>query len=450
MAWPPRTVRETKATSFTSRNISPEFNLFFHPLIPLSLLLSSSRQYDQMRRDDADRKRALMPEPSEAPCATDSQPALKALKVVTGAAVEAAHPRKTTAAAIKKQASEQQMEEETVEVSGVNSTGDARGPISNTPPAPGPPSRFSSYGLVSEAKVSEFLEFHEKLGDGNFADVLRATERDSGAEYAVKVIDKMKIPGERERIMLENEIHTMRSLVNANCIELYDVFETETHVYLVMELVSGGDLFDFIVNRGKVPEAEAAALVGDLAGAVAYMHRNRIIHRDLKPENILVADDASGRKTLKLADFGLSMVVDEPLYTICGTPTYVAPEIIGEGGAGYGLEVDSWAIGVITYILLCGFPPFSSSKRNQKELFQRIRSGTFTFPKAYWEQISTDAKDLIKGLLTVDPKQRTTAEEVIRHPWVARALHTEVPGQRRRRLTAKRKWLKAAAKLLKA
>lgn len=336
-------------------------------------------------------------------------------------------------------------------------------PLSNKPPSTAtsptpasPPPRaaevgasFSPYGVVSEERVRELLNFHEKLGDGNFADVLRATEISSGEEYAVKAIHKAKLPGRRERDMLRSECEMMRRLTNPNCIELYDVFETADHIYLVMEIVRGGDLFDHIVAKGKFPEAEAAALVGDLAGAVAYMHQQRIIHRDLKPENILVAAGEDGCVTLKLGDFGLSMVVNEPLHTVCGTPTYVAPEIIAEGGKGYGLEVDNWAIGVIMYILLCGFPPFSSSKRSQKELFQRIRAGQYSFPKAYWEHISAEAKHLIQGLLVVDPQQRITAAEVLQHPWITQSLRPEGTAQRKRRVTAKKRWLQAAAKLLR-
>lgn len=314
-------------------------------------------------------------------------------------------------------------------------------------PAPG---SYSPYGVMSEEHLRQILHFHEKLGDGNFADVLRVTDPASGAEYALKAIDKSKIAGEREQQLLRNEIAMMRQVVHPNCIELYDVFETPSHIYLLMELVRGGDLFDYIVKRGKLQEAEAAALIADLASAVAYMHRHRIVHRDLKPENILVAEGLDAQPMLKLCDFGLSMVVDEPLFTICGTPTYVAPEILGDSNQGYGLEIDNWAIGVIMYILLCGFPPFASSNRNQKELFNRIRRGNFSFPPAYWEHVSKEAKDLIRQLLTVDAKQRATAEHVLHHAWVQRAQRKEEDAVRARRLTAKRKWLQKAKGLLAA
>ena len=135
-----------------------------------------------------------------------------------------------------------------------------------------------------------------------------------------------------------------------------------------------------------------------------HLHEQNIIHRDLKPENLLVTQDEMGRDTLKLADFGLSMVVKGPLRTICGTPTYVAPEIISESPEGYGLQVDLWATGVIAYIMLCGFPPFASQSKNQKDLFRKIRSGKFSFPKPYWDGISGDAKDCIQ----VYPVHHTT------------------------------------------
>lgn len=126
-----------------------------------------------------------------------------------------------------------------------------------------------------------------------------------------------------------------------------------------------------------------------------------------------------GGDMLKLGDFGLSFFITEPLHTICGTPTYVAPEIISETAAGYGLPVDMWAMGVISYIILCGYPPFASSSKNQKDLFAKIRTGKFTFPAAHWSHIPEDCKELIRALLTVDPAARCTAKQMRNHPWLS-------------------------------
>lgn len=183
-----------------------------------------------------------------------------------------------------------------------------------------------------------------------------------------------------------------------------------------MDYVRGGDLFDAIIDSVKFTEADASVMVRDLARALDYLHRMNVVHRDMKPENLLVNLTDDSKMQLKLADFGLAMEVVKPVYTVCGTPTYVAPEILAE--TGYGLPVDMWALGVITYILLCGFPPFRSPDRNQDELFDLIQSGKYEYISPYWNSISKTAKDLIDHLLVVDQKQRFTALQVLEHPWV--------------------------------
>ena len=162
-------------------------------------------------------------------------------------------------------------------------------------------------------------------------------------------------------------------------------------------------------------------MVSDLTSALQYLHDKMIVHRDIKPENLLVvkldkAEGSDAKKSLKLGDFGLAQLVSEPLYTVCGTPTYVAPEILAE--TGYGVKVDVWATGVIMYILLVGFPPFSSRTNNQEELFDQILSGLFEFNSPDWDDISYPAKELISLMLQVDPLQRYSAYEILQHPWV--------------------------------
>lgn len=280
-------------------------------------------------------------------------------------------------------------------------------------------SRFSSKGVEDRTVVEECYEIGKKIGDGNFAEVKECIHRETKKMYALKVIDKSKTRGAKETRMIENEVNTMRQVKHPNCVRLYDVFDTKDELFLVMEMVKGGDLFDRIVEKQKYPESDAVRLVRNMATALHHLHSRNIIHRDLKPENLLVTQDTMGRDTLKLADFGLSMVVTKPLRTICGTPTYVAPEIISESPDGYGLQVDLWATGVIAYIMLCGFPPFSSASKNQKDLFRKIKLGRFSFPSPYWDGISEPAKDLIRNLLKVDPKERYTAEQLLAHEWIS-------------------------------
>lgn len=215
--------------------------------------------------------------------------------------------------------------------------------------------------------------------------------------------------------MIANEVAILRRVQHPNVVLLVEEFNFDTELYLVMELVKGGDLFDAIAAATKFPEYEASRLVSDLASALAHLHSLRVVHRDIKPENLLVGV----RGALKLADFGLATELPRDgslLSTVCGTPTYVAPEILAE--TGYALEVDVWAMGVITYILLCGFPPFVSQTNNQDELFDQILSGRFEFMAPYWDSISASAQDLIRGMLQVDVTQRLSAVQVLAHPWL--------------------------------
>ncbi|KAM6972459.1 serine/threonine-protein kinase DCLK2 [Aplochiton taeniatus] len=252
------------------------------------------------------------------------------------------------------------------------------------------------------------------IGDGNFAVVKECVERSTGEEYALKIIDKAKCSGKEH--LIENEVAVLRRVKHPNIIQLIEEVDTPTELYLVMELVKGGDLFDAITSSTKYTERDASAMVYNLAGALKYLHSMRIVHRDIKPENLLVCEYPDGTKSLKLGDFGLATVVEGPLHTVCGTPTYVAPEIISE--SGYGLKVDIWAAGIITYILLCGFPPFRSESNLQEDLFDQILVGQLEFPAPYWDNITETAKELIGQMLQVNVEARYTAQDVLSHRWV--------------------------------
>uniref|UniRef100_A0A667Z658 Serine/threonine-protein kinase DCLK2 n=1 Tax=Myripristis murdjan TaxID=586833 RepID=A0A667Z658_9TELE len=267
---------------------------------------------------------------------------------------------------------------------------------------------------VSSSIINEKYKVGKVIGDGNFAVVKECVERSTGQEFALKIIDKARCCGKEH--LIENEVAVLRRVRHPSIIQLIEVDDTPTQLFLVMELVKGGDLFDAITSSTKYSERDASAMVFNLAGAVKYLHRMNIVHRDIKPENLLVCEYPDGTKSLKLGDFGLATVVEGPLYTVCGTPTYVAPEIIAE--TGYGLKVDIWAAGVITYILLCGFPPFRSENNVQEELFDQILRGKLEFPSPDWDNVSLPAKMLIGQMLQVNVDARYTAEEVLSHPWV--------------------------------
>ncbi|XP_010593886.2 serine/threonine-protein kinase DCLK3 [Loxodonta africana] len=274
-------------------------------------------------------------------------------------------------------------------------------------------------GIIA-ADVEKYYETGRVIGDGNFALVKECRHRDTRQAYAMKIIDKSKLKGKED--MVDSEILIIQSLSHPNIVKLHEVYETAREIYLIMEYVRGGDLFDAIIESVKFPEREAALMIMDLCKALVHMHDKGIVHRDLKPENLLVQRNEDKSTTLKLADFGLAKLVVRPIFTVCGTPTYVAPEILSE--KGYGLEVDMWAAGVILYILLCGFPPFRSPDRDQDELFNIIQLGRFDFLAPYWDSISEAAKDLVSHLLVVDPKKRYTAHQVLQHPWIETAGKT--------------------------
>ncbi|KER31096.1 hypothetical protein T265_13036, partial [Opisthorchis viverrini] len=222
------------------------------------------------------------------------------------------------------------------------------------------------------------------LGDGNFAVVRLVRRRDTGQKYAMKIIDKAKLRG--KEMMLHQEITILHSCSHPNIVRLLEEYETPKEIWLVMELVKDGDLFEGITNSVKYSENVASGIVADIANALFYLHCRYIVHRDLKPENVLIWHQPDGKLRVKLADFGLAVEVRRNLYTVCGTPTYIAPEILSE--RGYGLEVDLWALGIITYIMLCGFAPFRSPDRRQSQLFESIKRGVFVFLSPYWDEIS--------------------------------------------------------------
>ncbi|XP_038203403.1 serine/threonine-protein kinase DCLK1 isoform X3 [Arvicola amphibius] len=277
----------------------------------------------------------------------------------------------------------------------------------------GPGEEESEEGFQIPATITERYKVGRTIGDGNFAVVKECVERSTAREYALKIIKKSKCRGKEH--MIQNEVSILRRVKHPNIVLLIEEMDVPTELYLVMELVKGGDLFDAITSTSKYTERDASGMLYNLASAIKYLHSLNIVHRDIKPENLLVYEHQDGSKSLKLGDFGLATIVDGPLYTVCGTPTYVAPEIIAE--TGYGLKVDIWAAGVITYILLCGFPPFRGGD-DQEVLFDQILMGQVDFPPPYWDNVSDSAKELINMMLLVNVDQRFSALQVLEHPWV--------------------------------
>ncbi|KAJ2959226.1 hypothetical protein NQZ79_g5339 [Umbelopsis isabellina] len=266
------------------------------------------------------------------------------------------------------------------------------------------------------------------LGNGTYATVKEAMHVDTGKYYAVKIINKKLMEG-REH-MIRNEINVLRRISqnHKNILSLVDYFETLNNLYLVTDLALGGELFDRICQKGSYFERDAAHLVQVVVVAVQYLHENGVVHRDLKPENLLfrTPDEDSD---LLIADFGLSRIIDTEkfhvLTTTCGTPGYMAPEIFKK--TGHGKPVDMWAIGVITFFLLCGYTPFEHDS-NMDEM-HAIMNADYSFDEQYWHGVSDNAKDFITKLLTIDPSKRLTAEQALEHPWLQAEVKKEDEGK---------------------
>ncbi|KAL1793291.1 hypothetical protein ACET3X_008273 [Alternaria dauci] len=261
----------------------------------------------------------------------------------------------------------------------------------------------------------------EQLGKGHFASVYLAAEKSTGVRYAVKKFEKRTGPGEKSKVEgLQQEIAVLMSVSHPALLCLKDTFDEDDGVYLVLELATEGELFNWIVMKQKLTEDEARKVFVQLFQAVKYLHERNIVHRDIKPENILLTDK---ELSIKLADFGLAKIIGEESFTttLCGTPSYVAPEILENSNyRRYTKAVDVWSLGVVLYICLCGFPPFSDelySPENPYTLSQQIKMGRFDYPSPYWDSVGDPALDLIDRMLTVDVEQRITIDECLEHPW---------------------------------
>jgi len=251
------------------------------------------------------------------------------------------------------------------------------------------------------------------VGVGSFGKVKVAEHVLTGHKVAIKILNRKKIQAMDMEEKVRREIKILRLFMHPHIIRLYEVIETPTDIYVVMEYVKTGELFDYIVEKGRLMEDEARHFFQQIISGVEYCHRNMVVHRDLKPENLLL----DGRMNVKIADFGLSNIMRDGhfLKTSCGSPNYAAPEVIS-GKLYAGPEVDVWSCGVILYALLCGSLPFDDE--NIPNLFKKIKGGIYNLPS----HLSPGARDLIPRMLLVDPLKRITLPEIRQHPWFAAHL----------------------------
>lgn len=251
------------------------------------------------------------------------------------------------------------------------------------------------------------------LGEGSFGSVSRANCKRTKCARAVKAIDLGTV---RNPMRFEEEIKIQKQLDHPNVVRLYETFRDARKLYLVMELCTGGELFDRIVDEAPTgfTEVKAAIYIRQMLSALNYLHTSKIAHRDVKPENFLLAD-RSEDASLKVIDFGLASVFERgvPMKTKAGTAYYVAPEVLK---GSYDEKCDIWSAGVIAFILLCGFPPFSGE--NDPEILRKVKEGSFEFKSPEWDNITTGCKNLITQMLTLDVSCRPSASDLVHNPWL--------------------------------
>ncbi|KAI1721714.1 protein kinase domain-containing protein [Ditylenchus destructor] len=263
--------------------------------------------------------------------------------------------------------------------------------------------------LASRASFYRLYEIGGLIGQGNFSEVYMVYSENSGKKYAVKEIDKNRMNG--KLYFVENEIAILKQCNHhRNICRLIDAYECSSLYFLVFEYAHKGDLFETIKRLGRLSERSSAQITYQVASALHYLHCRKIVHRDVKPENILLTADFC----VKLTDFGLACTVTGPLYRVCGTPTYVAPEVLSQHG--YGLSVDVWSLGVLLYIMLIGFAPFRCADRAQ--LFKLIVKAHVTFDMPGWSRVSSKAKQLILKMVTAIVDSRYKSVEVMNNEWI--------------------------------
>uniref|UniRef100_A0A8C1YBR1 non-specific serine/threonine protein kinase n=1 Tax=Cyprinus carpio TaxID=7962 RepID=A0A8C1YBR1_CYPCA len=271
----------------------------------------------------------------------------------------------------------------------------------------------------SVSQFNDAYEVKEDIGVGSYSICRRCIQKSTGMEYAVKIINKAKRdPTEEVEILLRYGQHP-------NIITLKDVYDDGRSVYLVTELLKGGELLDKILRQKFFSEREASAVLYTITKTVEYLHTQGVVHRDLKPSNILYVDESGNPESIRICDFGFAKQLRAEnglLMTPCYTANFVAPEVLKK--QGYDAACDIWSLGVLLYTMLTGFTPFANGPEDTpEEILARIGSGKFSLAGGYWSSVSLEAKDLVSKMLHVDPHQRLTAAQVLKHPWILHRDH---------------------------
>ena len=276
-----------------------------------------------------------------------------------------------------------------------------------------PSPESTSKGLEHEAKITDF-EILKELGSGSFGNVYLVKHKKTGAEYAIKAIDKRNKTNQEEKPYFRREVEVMYKIHHPNVVKLYGHFEDNNYCYFIMEYISKGNVYNLLPTdkKKRLSTKVCANIIKDVISAVYFLHNMKppIIHRDIKPENVLLSEGL----VAKLTDFGWSNYIqeDEKRTTVCGTPIYLAPEILQE--KGHDEAVDIWCIGVLLFELVTAAVPFQGNDIDT--LKDNILKLKITWPK----DINTDAKNLIMKILKLEPKQRLPLEEMLKHPFITK------------------------------
>ncbi|XP_041129003.1 caM kinase-like vesicle-associated protein [Polyodon spathula] len=270
------------------------------------------------------------------------------------------------------------------------------------------------------SEVTEKYDLGQIIKTEEFCEIFRAKDK---ATLKMSTCKKfLKKDGRKVRKAAKNEIVILKMVKHPNILQLVDVFETRKEYFIFLELATGREVFDWILDQGYYSERDTSNVIRQVMEAVAYLHSLHIVHRNLKLENLVYYNRLKNSKIV-ISDFHLAKLTNGLIKDPCGTPEYLAPEVIAR--QRYGRPVDCWAIGVIMYILLSGNPPFYDEtddedyENHDKNLFRKILAGDYEFDSPYWDDISDSAKGLVNRLMDVDQDQRLTTQEAINHEWIS-------------------------------
>eukprot|EP01097_Dermamoeba_algensis_P003510 TRINITY_DN2427_c0_g1_i1.p1 TRINITY_DN2427_c0_g1~~TRINITY_DN2427_c0_g1_i1.p1 ORF type:complete len:349 (-),score=51.06 TRINITY_DN2427_c0_g1_i1:213-1259(-) len=288
----------------------------------------------------------------------------------------------------------------------------------NSPAAVSQPESKSSQTKAHEEEepflqgIKDHYQFESEITRGGYSVVYLGKSKKDGNRYAVRQIKKEALDDEEAINALRREISILRSVDHPNILKLYEVYEDDESYYLVLEHLTGKPVYDRIMERSAYTEKDVSNFIKQLLQAVAYLHSRGIAHRDLKPQNLLSSGDP---EVIKVVDFGFSKnFAEDKMVTSVGSPSYVAPEVLSADS--FDMSVDMWSVGVILYVLLCGFTPFQGP--TPQDLFKKILAAEYNFDEPAWQNVSDHAKNVVRNLLMKEAKKRWTAETALQDPWV--------------------------------